>query len=208
MKHGLGSRRGLALRGLVAGIALAAVPAASAQADLISTGACDDATFSQPFTHWGDSSSYELVPGGDFENGAAGWTVTGRARTVTGSEPFGVTGSVGASSLSLPAGSSVTSPYVCVNAAYPTFRFVAKQSGLLPATLVQVVYKEPLLGEVTIPVGVAALNGSWRPSLPMLTASAVTGALNGGTAQVALRFTQLTGSAQIDDVFIDPRMKR
>lgn len=30
--------------------------------------------------------------------------------------------------------------------------------------------------------------------------------LSGGTAQVALRFTELTGSSQIDDVYVDPRM--
>ncbi len=51
-----------------------------------------------------------------------------------------------------------------------------------------------------------ALGSSWAASLPMLTASAVTGALSQGTAQVALRFTALTGDSQIDDVFVDPRM--
>jgi hypothetical protein len=208
MKPGLGSRRGLALRALIAGVALAAIPTAAAQADLISTSACDDATLSAPFAHWGDSSSYKLVPGGDFENAAGGWSFTGKARTVTGSEPFGITGSVGSASLSLPAGSSAQSPFTCVNAAYPTFRFMVRQSGLLSSTLVQVVYTLPGVGQVTIPVGASALSGSWRPSLPMLTASAVPGVLSDGTAQVALRFTQLTGSAQIDDVFVDPRMKR
>lgn len=207
MKHGHGSRRGLALRGLIAGVALAAIPTAAAQADVISTGACDDATLSQPFAQWGDSSSYKLVPGGDFEHGTGGWTLTGSAHTVAGSEPFGVTGSVGSTSVSLPAGSSVQSPYTCVNAAYPTFRFLARQSGLLSSTLVQVVYIVPGVGQVAIPVGASALSGSWRPSLPMLTASAVPGVLSDGTAKVALRFTQLTGSAQIDDVFVDPRMK-
>ena len=40
----------------------------------------------------------------------------------------------------------------------------------------------------------------------MLTASAVTGALAGGTTQVALRFTALLGPSQIDDVYVDPRL--
>ena len=39
----------------------------------------------------------------------------------------------------------------------------------------------------------------------MATASAVAGALSGGTAQVALRFTVIGGASQIDDVFIAPR---
>jgi hypothetical protein len=79
---------------------------------------------------------------------------------------------------------------------------------LLATVAVQVVYKTPLLGAVSIPVGVVALNGSWQPTLPMLTASAIEGALNGGTAEVALRFTSLIGSSQIDDVYVDPRMSR
>jgi hypothetical protein len=207
MKRRLGGQRGPAIGGLIAGVALAALPAASAQADVISTSACDGATLTQPFAPWGDPSPYKLVPGGDFETGAAWWTLTGGARTVAGSEPYAVTGKAGASSLYLPAGSSATSPYTCVNAAYPTFRLLARNRALLSATVVQVVYIEPGLGPVTVPVGAVALSGSWRPTLPMLTASAVTGALSGGTAQVALRFTQLTGAAQVDDVFVDPRMK-
>jgi hypothetical protein len=57
-----------------------------------------------------------------------------------------------------------------------------------------------------IPVGIVAVSGSWKPTLPMTTLSAVPGALNGGTAQVALRFAALTGASQVDDVFVDPRM--
>jgi hypothetical protein len=41
----------------------------------------------------------------------------------------------------------------------------------------------------------------------MLTGSVVGGLLSGGTAQVALRFTALLGTSNIDDVFIDPRMR-
>jgi hypothetical protein len=57
---------------------------------------------------------------------------------------------------------------------------------------------------VPLPVGTVALGGSWAPTLPMLTGSAVGGLVSGGTAQVALRFTAVTGSWQIDDVFVDP----
>jgi hypothetical protein len=41
----------------------------------------------------------------------------------------------------------------------------------------------------------------------MLTGSVVGGLLSGGTAQVALRFTALTGRSEIDDIYIDPRMR-
>jgi hypothetical protein len=181
------------------------IGAAPAQAALINTGACSDAALSQPFAQWGDTTSYELVTGGDFEGSLAGWTLGHGAQRVAGSEPYGATGSVGSYSLSLPAGASAQSPYTCVDAAYPTFRFFARNHGLLSTVLVQVVYRT-LLGETALPIGAVALSGEWEPTLPMLTGSIVTGALSGGTAEVALRFTALTGDSQIDDVFVDPRM--
>lgn len=178
---------------------------ASAQAALISTSSCDSSPLTQPFAPWGDRSSYKLVPGGDFDGALTGWTLSGGAHKVTGSEPFDATGSAGSGSLALPAGSSAQSPFTCVNAAYPTLRFFARNNSLLSTVLVQVVYLGPLGTQLVIPVGAVALGSNWAPSLPMLTASVVPGALDGGTAQVALRFTALLGSSQIDDVYVDPR---
>jgi hypothetical protein len=196
----------IALASACAGIAMTAFSAAPAGAALLSTGACNDAALTQPFAQWGDASTYELVPGGDFEGTLAGWTLSGGAARVAGSEPFGATGAVGTSSLALSAGASAQSPYVCVNASYPTFRFFARNNGLLSTVLVQVVYKTAL-GPVALPLGTVALSGEWQPTLPMLTGSVVGGLLSGGTAQAALRFTALTGSSRIDDVFVDPRMR-
>jgi hypothetical protein len=177
-------------------------------AALIETDACDNATLTQPFSPWGDSNSYKLVPGGDIEGTLAGWTLSGGARKVAGSEPFGATGGVGQASLYLPAGASVQTPYTCVDAAYPAFRFFGHNNSLLSTVAVSIVYKEPLVGPVAVPVGVVALSGKWNPSIRMLTASAAQGIVNalltGKTPQVALRFTALIGSSQIDDVFIDP----
>jgi hypothetical protein len=187
-------------------LALTAFSAAPAGAALISTGACNEATLTQPFARWGDQSTYELAPGGDFEGSLAGWTLSGGATRVAESEPYGVTGAVGKSSLALPAGASAQSPYVCVNASYPTFRLFARNGGLLSTVLVQVVYKT-LLGPVALPLGTVALSGQWQPTLPMLTGSLAGALLTGGTAQAALRFTALTGSSRIDDVFVDPRMR-
>ncbi len=153
----------------------------------------------------GDSSSYELVPGGDFEGSLEGWSLSAGAQRAAGSEPYGATGSVGAYSLSLPDGSSAQSPFTCVDAAYPTFRFFAHNDTLLASVVVQVVYQTPL-GTVALPLGAVALSGKWQPTLPMLTGSVATGLLSGGTAEVALRFTALAGDSQIDDVFIDPHM--
>ena len=123
------SRRRLSLVGLLGGLALALLPAASAQATgLISTDACDNAALTQPFQAWGDSNSYKLVPGGDFEGSLAGWTLSGGAKRVAGSETYDATGSGGSSSIYLPAGASIQSPFTCVDFAYPTFRFFAKNN--------------------------------------------------------------------------------
>lgn len=195
--------------GVLGALAFAVLPAASAKAALISTDACDNATLTQPFAQFGDSSNYKLVPGGDFEGSMSGWTLSHGARLVTGSETFGATGGVGKESMYLPAGASVQSPYTCVDAAYPAFRFFGRNNGLLSILAVSIVYKEPLLGPVAVPIGTVALSGNWAPSMRMLTLSAVQGIVNGlltgKTPQVALRFTALTGSSQIDDVFVDPK---
>ncbi|MBV9603473.1 MAG: hypothetical protein JO027_00125 [Solirubrobacterales bacterium] len=208
----LRSPRRLLPLGVLGGLALAVLPAASAQATpLINTDACDNATLTQPFQQFGDPSYYKLVPGGDFEGSLSGWTLSG-AKRMSGSEPFGATGTVGGSSLYVPAGASVQSPYTCVDAAYPTFRFFGRNNGLLSIVAVSIVYKEPLLGTTTLPVGLFALSGSWAPSAGMTTLSLPQGILDavltGQTPQVALRFTSVTGSSQIDDVFIDPHMMR
>jgi hypothetical protein len=206
MLQGLFSRHTRLVGAVISALGIAVLSGAPARAAVINTDACDSAALSQPFAQFNDSNVYKLIPGGSFENGASGWTLSHGASIVSGSEPFGATGSAGASSVYLPAGASVTSPFTCVDAAYPTFRFFARNNGLLSSVLVSVVYK-PLLGlPVAVPVGPVALTTKWAPSAPMLTASVLTGILSGGTAPMAVRFTALTGSSQIDDVFVDPHM--
>ena len=175
-------------------IAVAAGPAAAAQTDLAGAQTCPSPAVSQAFAPWGDSSWYTLAPGGDFESPA--WSLENGAQIVSGSEPFAATGTLGSSSVSLPAGSSAQSPSTCVTAADPTMRFFTAGSGIV---LVQVVY-----GRWTIPVGAINAGGQWAPSRVLQTGSAIWGALSGGSAQISLRFTALSGDPQIDDVFIDP----
>ena len=188
-------------------IVLAVAGSTRADAALISSGTCPATTLSHPFAAWGDSSSYELVPGASFEGSLAGWSLSGGAARTTGSEPYAATGTAGQSSLLLPAGASAQSPPVCVDASNPTFRFFVRNNSLLASVAVQVVYPT-LLGPVALPLGAATLSPTWRPSLPMLTGSLAGALLNGGTTQLSLRFTALLGSSQVDDVFVDPRGTR
>ena len=203
MKKYLWGLRSLALGAVTAGIALAGLPATSSAA-LISGGACDNSSLSQPFAQYGDSNEYKLVTGGNFEGSLSGWTLSGGARVINGGNPDGSSGH----SLYLPAGASVTTPFTCVNAAYPSFRLFARNDSLLSTIVPQVVYKLPLLGNVALPIGAAALSPNWSPTLPLLTASVVTGLLNGGTAEVALKFTAALGPSEVDDIYVDPLMRR
>lgn len=171
-----------------------ALPVSPAQAALINLGACNNSALDQPFVPWSDPASYELSPGGDFESSA--WTLTGGAQIVSGSEPYAATGTLGSSSLSLPAGSSAESPLTCVDAAYPTVRMFTAGTGLVAVSVVD--------GPLDIPAGVAIPSGDWEPSSLMLTESPLLGLLSGGTAQVSLQITALAGNPRIDDVFIDP----
>lgn len=161
---------------------------------VVNLGACNLSALSQPFVRWLDSADYELAPGGDFESST--WTMTGGAKPVAGSEPYAATGTLGSTSLSLPAGSSAQSPLTCVDAAYPSIRFFIAGRGLVEVNVVD--------GSLVIPAGVAIAGGDWSPTLDMLTSAAVLGAVSGGTARVSLTFTALAGSPRIDDVFIDP----
>jgi hypothetical protein len=189
----------------LAAAALALTGASPAQAALIRTGACDTSSLSQPFRSWGDANSYKLAPGGDFEGSLSGWTTRGDARLGAGGGPLD---DGDGHAVTLRPGAWIQTPKTCVNTSYPTFRFFAGGTGAaLSTVLVQAVYALPLLGDVAVPVGVVTLNPGWAPTAPMLTASTVPGLLSNGTAQVALRFTAILGTSQIDDVYVDPRMR-
>lgn len=168
-----------------------------AQADVSSTvdlSACNTNSESQPFLPWVDSSYYELAPGGTFSDSS--WSLSGGASIVPGAEPWGASGSVSSSSLSLPPGSSAQSPTTCDDAAYPTLRYFIGGTGTVAVSIVD--------GSTVIPAGTATASGAWAPSPVAVTSAAVTGATNGGTTQVSLQFTSVSGDPQISDVFIDP----
>jgi hypothetical protein len=157
---------------------------------------CGNRVLTQPFAPWGDSSTYFPAPGGSFEGGAAGWTLADGAKLVSGGAPF-IAGSTG-TSLALPAGASATAPAVCVDLGSPTLRFFAKGSSSL--VLVQV-----MIGRIPLPIGVLTPGGSWQPSPAYAYLTNVVSALTPtGTTSVTFRFTTLSGSAQIDDVLVDP----
>jgi len=200
-------RRGLP--GLLAVMALGALPA-GASADGLKIGFfCNEtATTEKVFSRWLDPSNYTLVPGGTFESSLSGWKLTGGAKVVAGNESFSVSGTSDKLALSLPSGSSATTPAMCAAVLDPTLRyFAANDGGVLSLLTVQVLYYPPGGGVLTLPLGVNVGGRAWAPSLPTVVGANLLGVLKGGQAQVAFRFTPagLGAKWRIDDVYLDPR---
>ena len=158
-------------------------------------------------TRRGDNSQYTLAPNGSLESGSTGWSLSG-ARVI----PQSNTLRSGSYSLSLPSGSSATSPSACVKLADPASRFFLRNTGSSEGRLkVEVTYKS-VLGLLTFnaTLGYVQADGSWQPS-PKYghTLQNVLGtlALNQSlSAQLRFRFTP-TGrgaSFEIDDLYVDP----
>lgn len=189
-------------------LGLMVVPAAQASLLSILPGSCTSQVESQPFAQWGDTSSYTLVPGGNFEPGTAPWSLTGAAAVSSGNESFHVDGASDSHSLSLPSGSSATSPAMCTNIYHPTLRLFLRNAGSSSSRLkVQVLYPG-LLGIVqTATVGEFSGSSSWQPSpAATLLLTNVLATLSIDQTAVAFRFTPAdsTGAWSIDDVYLDP----
>jgi hypothetical protein len=201
--------RRLRIRFAVLGATAAAFAAVtgSAEAALLG-GACGERELAQPFLRWLDPMHYTLAPGGGFEPGTSGWALRGGAKVVSGNEPWKA-GGPGSRSLYLPSGSSATTPPVCVETLDPTVRYFARNRGLVALSSLRV---DVLLLDsagrtvLRLPAGIHTGGSTWHPSLPGLAPLNVTGALSGGKASVAFRFSPVGLGArwQIDDVFVDP----
>jgi len=155
---------------------------------------CAGRVLSQPFAPWNDAASYFPAPGGTFEGGAPGWTLTGGAAVTAGGNTF----LSGGSALSLPAGASATTPSICVDLGSPTLRaFTSASRGTVVVSVI--------LAGLAVPVGTVPASGSWRPTPSMLF---LTNALSivsaSGTTSAAFRFTAVGGDAKLDDVYVDP----
>jgi hypothetical protein len=195
---------------LVALAAASAAPAAASGGDGSLLGCGHQAT--HPFLRWLDPLPYTLLPGGDFESGAAGWELERGARVVAGGSPFDVAGTGGSHSLLLPPGSSATSPPMCMGLVLPIVRYFATGGNLLSYMRVEAVYRDPRGRERSIDLLPPGLpSRSWAPSLPALQLMGLLNVLtlDGLTSDIALRFTPKgtlfgSGTWRVDDVYVDP----
>jgi len=192
----------------IAATATMALSAGAAHAGILVSSAtsCSAETLSQPFMPWLDNNQYTLVPGGNFEAGAPAWAFTGNAQTVSGNESYSVGGSGDSQSLSIPAGSSATSPSMCVGIQNPTLRFFARNSGSLLSTLTVSILWEDSLGTVhTTPIATTLGGSRWTPSSPIALVVNLLPLLGPDETAVAFKFTtQGNGNWQIDDTYVDP----
>lgn len=200
----------LCTRGALVGalVLFGAAASTAAPASATSLGiACSDPT-TKAFSHWSDTTSYWFVPNGGLENGASGWTLTGDAAVVSGNESFSVHSALDSHSLSMPAGSTATTPAMCIGLFDDKMRFMAANTANSSAKLkVQAIYHGGL-GQVLGIADVATVQGgAWHPSQKI---SLLGGLLPLLTQSVQFKFSPVGNAAgwRIDDAYFDPLLHR
>ena len=194
---------------VVSAFAIVTTMASSADASVLSVlpSSCGNQPESQAFLPWRDSSEYTPAPGGSFEAGSAAWGLTGGASVATGNESYNVSGD-GARSLTLPAGSSATSPAACTSIYHPTVRFFVRNTQSSESRLtVQALYPGLLGRTQVVTIGTITGTSTWQPSPTLgLLVPDLLSTVSLGQTSIAFRFIpdDSAGGWQIDDVLIDP----
>ena len=166
--------------------------------------ACPSPSVSTPFSQFGDTNTYFLVPGGNFDGSAGGWNLN-NASVTPGGDPANISGASNQDALTINAGGSAQSPFFCGDNTMPSLRFfaneVTKGSDL---RVYAVVNWGSWTGTYPISDLVdGSLGSGWSPGSPISVNNSLA---PGQTIQVALKFSvpQWSGAWQIDDVFVDP----
>jgi hypothetical protein len=172
---------------------------------------CSDPTVFNPLTAFKDRREYFVAPAGDFEDPQLpGWLLEGGAALTAGGSTHAVLGAQQLS-LALPPGSSATSPEMCVDLNYPTFRFFATQleEDTDAQLAVDVIYPALQKDNVREAKKFRLKNkDGWELSDDIKLEPQRLGKQS-GWRKVAIRFRVKPGkkpaSYRIDDILIDPR---
>lgn len=200
-------------------------PSSARAGTLVSTATdCNTYFFEQPFVRWSDEFEYVLSPDGSFERRARGWTLTGGARVVSGNETYYVHRRSDSRSLLLRAGSSATSPSMCVGIEYPTLRaFALNRRSVLSTLQVEVLFEDPVgtgclaSGGILDPdnicsltIGLLSASSRWEPTIPLPVVANLLPLLPNNRTAIAFRFSpqDAAGDWRIDDVYVDPYRTR
>jgi hypothetical protein len=187
------------LIGVVA-VATVASMASAPKADALLGLLCPAKTIEHPFTNWGDSNAYTLISSAE---SSSGWSLRSGS-VASGNEPWYVHSSSDSRGMSIAPGGRAQTPAVCLTLLDPTARYFTRGSagGKLQ---VDVIGNLPLglslvLGSTTI-----SGNGAWSPSEIQHFLANLTSVV---TWTISLRFTAVSGSWQVDDVYLDPMLQR
>jgi hypothetical protein len=154
-------------------------------------------------------NSYTQIPGGSFEAGTPSWLLRNGAKVVSGNESYNVAG--GSHSLSLPAGSSASSPLACTGIDHPSVRFFVRNTGSSSSRLNVYATYPILLGiPYTAYLGQVSGSASWQPSQAVqLGLNNIVGSLSLTESTISFTFVPAdnTGNWSIDDVYLDPRCR-
>ena len=194
------NKRAVALAASCAALLVTAAPAAA------DTTTCAIPASTPVLSAFGDQANYTLLPGGSFEGGAPGWSLTS-ASVVTGNEAWNVGGSTDSSSLNIQPAGNASSPSVCGNSLFPSFRFFAKSTPGAPSSQLHVGVQWSTQWGMSGYRELGTLNSgdysSWQltPSLPL--GSLVPAGL---TLNVRFVFTAdgNGGAWNVDDIYVDP----
>jgi hypothetical protein len=191
--------------GLVA-LALVAIgaPAASASGSLLGLNN-DCGSTSQPFAQFGDDRYYTFGSNGGLENGSTGWSLGG-GDIVSGNESFYVHSTSDKRSLALSPGDSALSPKLCMGTTSTVARFFLRSDNG-GRVRVQVVLRG-LLGQVLgiVQISDVSADSSWSAGPAILNLDSLLGLV--GVSSIQLKFTELSGNVQIDDLYVDPWASR
>jgi hypothetical protein len=171
----------------------------TASADVSTLSSCAAPAVSQPFLGWGDDNWYTPAPGVSPDSfTGAGWVLTGGASVNTTVLADGTIGTV----LDLPAGSSATSPAVCVQQDEPYARMLTRTLGTSGSAGAAFFYATP--------VGSRLAGGMPMVSTTQWAETNFANVFRGIGAEMEY-FTfvsdQRAGDLQVYDLFIDPRLR-
>lgn len=171
---------------------------------------CDQTGITQRFLDWGDDAYYVPAPGGSFEDADAGWELEPGASFVAGGNPFGTDGQA----VAIESGATVTSPPICVGPDYTVSRMFAETAGRGPLK-VEVLYPHAVHGKEKAKISTLSPVDEWGPTeqwkMPRLHQISLVNKLRGTDDQIEVRFRfTAKGNSDwtIDDVWVDPRMRR
>jgi hypothetical protein len=209
-------RRAHMLVVLLVGVLCVLAAAGTAPSAASAAGDCAFPGLSHTFQGFGDNNPYFLAPGGNFESGSNGWTLSEDADIVSGNESYHVGDALDSDSLALPGtSSSVTTPALCVTSAAPTFRMFIKNNGNLGHTDGQLaVYlnfsgADGKMQRVKI-AGLTAKSGDWTLSPKISFVQYISTPLKSGYANISftIKPNDNHGNWQIDDLYVDPFVSR